>query len=173
MMMTKYPTIPALDPLFKLTREDFFAPFESIMDDVFNGVLQEFPGAVRTGAATRLYPKTDIFRKENDLVFQACVPFTKKEDLKAELDRNVLTISGGGADHLDTVEKNAEGKVKYFRRELRRSRFTRSFTLPDDVMDKYESMDAVLVDGVLTITLKDAYKNSIEETPERKIIDIK
>lgn len=71
----------------------------------------------------------------------------KKEDFNIDLERNVLTISA--EDKVENEEKELDGR--YTRREFSYTAFTRSFTLPEIVME--EKISAHYKDGVLGITI--------------------
>ena len=70
----------------------------------------------------------------------------KKEDFKIELDKHVLTISSEQTQEKE--EKNEDGK--YTRREFNYRSFSRSFTLPADVVES-DKIVAGYKDGILQI----------------------
>jgi HSP20 family protein len=69
----------------------------------------------------------------------------KKEDIKINLDKNLLTVS---AD----VKKEETAAVKnYSKKEFSFNSFSRSFTLPDSV--DQTKIEAAYADGVLKLTV--------------------
>lgn len=73
------------------------------------------------------------------------LPGVKKEDIKVDIEDNVLKISG---------ERNFKNEVKeedYYKVETSFGKFQRNFTLPDNV--DIENIDASSSDGVLEIVL--------------------
>ncbi len=167
--MTSLPAFPECKNIVK--REDFYSPFEAYFDQVFNDFLSEFPSTIKTinqGNSLRTYPKTDIYAEGSDVVVEALVPFVKKENLEVKLDGNVLLISGSCGE---TTESKDRG---YILKEIKRSKFTRSFSIPEEIKKNIQDMDASLNDGVLKIVLKGAMEKppSLKESSV-KVIDIK
>ena len=86
------------------------------------------------------------------------LPGVKKEDIKVDLNKGVLTISG---------ERKTKEEVKqedYYKIETYFGKFSRSFTLPDNV--DIENIEAKSDNGVLEIVIPklkdDVFKKSIE-----------
>jgi len=86
------------------------------------------------------------------------LPGVKKEDIKVDLNKGVLTISG---------ERKTKEEVKqedYYKIETYFGKFSRSFTLPDNV--DIENIEAKSDNGVLEIVIPklkdDVSKKSIE-----------
>lgn len=86
------------------------------------------------------------------------LPGVKKEDIKVDLNKGVLTISG---------ERKTKEEVKqedYYKIETYFGKFSRSFTLPDNV--DIENVEAKSDNGVLEIVIPklkdDVSKKSIE-----------
>ena len=148
-------------------RDDFFAPFESAMDSLFNDVMRNFPESVKATSTNRLYPKCDVYKLGDDLVFEAAIPFLNKEDLKLVVEDDVFSISGECEKDLSSEEKN------YFRKELRRTRFSRAWVLPKEVLEKDPEIDAEFKDGMLFVRFKDAYKALDGPETKVKIIELK
>ena len=76
---------------------------------------------------------------------QVVAPGLKKEDIKVNLDRNVLTIS------YEHKEETKEENAKWLRSEHRMRSFKRSFTLNDKV--DAGNIAAKYNDGILYVTL--------------------
>lgn len=86
------------------------------------------------------------------------LPGVKKEDIKVDLNKGVLTISG---------ERKTKEEIKqedYYKIETYFGKFSRSFTLPDNV--DIENIEAKSDNGVLEIVIPklkdDVSKKSIE-----------
>jgi len=105
-------------------------------------------------------PAVDVVRDNGNLVVRADVPGIKPEDVKIEVEDDILTVSG---EH----EERKEDKDKHFlRRERRYGSFTRSMALPPGVEAK--KIKAKTHDGVVEVTIplpKEAKKEKIEITP--------
>jgi HSP20 family protein len=92
-------------------------------------------------------PKIDIKDQKNSVVVKAELPGVKEEDVTIEILDNTMTISG---EKKEEKEEKDEEKGYYYK-ESHSGSFTRSFSLPSEVMaDKAE---ADMKDGVLTITV--------------------
>ena len=150
-----------------LTMSSFSSPFEDLINQMTNEVFSAFPNRVKSMTSVA-YPKTDVYKRGQDLVLEAFVPFVKKEDLRVEWsDSNVLTISGEVSE-----EHKSDSKGKdYYLKELRRSNFSRSFIIPEENIKSHTGIEAHLDEGGI---LKVVVKNSFVEPkpPERKLIEI-
>lgn len=91
-------------------------------------------------------PAVDIYEDQQGIHVKADLAGVKPEDIKVNVENNVLTISG--ERKLDKSEKR-EG---YHRVERFYGSFSRSFALTDEV--DAEDIDAKYDTGVLTVTLK-------------------
>ncbi len=125
---------------------NFFPSFFSsyLNDDVFNNL------------AENSLPATNISESENSFGIELSVPGFKKEDIKIEIEKNILKVSAQSEEN--TEEKDENEKV--LRREFKTSSFVRSFTIPENV--DTESITASQKDGVLQITLPKQI-NAIED----------
>lgn len=105
-------------------------------------------------------PAIDIVRDDGNLVIRADVPGIKPEELKIEVEDDVLTVSG---DHEETTE---EKKKDYLRRERRYGAFSRSLALPAGI--DANSIKAKTDHGVVEVTIplpRAAEKGKIEIKP--------
>lgn len=122
---------------------NFFKPWNEWFDD------DSFIARTVTVPAVNISDHKDKYK----VVLGA--PGLKKDDLKIEMDGNLLTVSSSKEEKKE--EKDAE---KHFtKREYSYSAFSRSFSLPDEV-DK-DAIEAKYEDGELTINLpyKKGFKN--------------
>ncbi len=94
--------------------------------------------------------RLDLYEEGANLVVKASVPAVKPEDMKVELQNDVLTISG------ETKKDEERSDHDYYVRERRYGSFARSLELPRAV--NADKADAVFENGVLTITLPKADK---------------
>ena len=90
-------------------------------------------------------PALDIVEKENEIVVNAELPGTKKEDVKITFENNILTLS--------SEQKPAEVSEKdtVLLKEIRNSGFNRSVKFGYQI--DAAKISAEMSDGVLTITL--------------------
>lgn len=111
-------------------------PFNSFFDDFF----------YNTGAAleTRWSAvPVNIHETKDAYHLELSVPGVKKEDIKIDVDHNILTVS------YEIKEETKKEDYKTIRREFRQHNFKRSFTLSDKV--NAEAIEGKYEDGVLKI----------------------
>jgi HSP20 family protein len=106
-------------------------------------------------------PSMDLIRKEDALVLRADIPGIKPDEVKIEVEDDVLTVSG------EHREEKEEKKEHYVRRERRYGSFSRSMVLPRGV--KADDIDASTEHGVLEVTIplpKGEEKQKVEIKPK-------
>lgn len=121
------------------------------MNDVVGQLFDESSPAVR---GTRSYPALNVWETDIELFAEAEVPGLKMEDLEVLVEGAELTIRG------QRTPTETSGNVH--RRERGVGRFSRTVQLPVEI--NADKVQAVLRDGVLTITLPKA-----ERAKPRKI----
>ena len=88
---------------------------------------------------------TDVTENEDSYLLQTDLPGFSKEEIKIDVNDNVLTIS---AEHNNENEQKENDK--YVRRERSYGKYTRSFEVEDVDLD---NISAKYENGVLTLTL--------------------
>jgi HSP20 family protein len=129
--------------------------FNSLVDDFFT----QFPSLYRDDATTgvnQLAP-VNVIEKENGYELEIVVPGFKKEDLKVNVDKNVLTISAEKKE-----EENKSGK--YIRKEYKYVSFNRTFNLDEKI--ETENIEGKYENGVLTLNL---YNKAEVKAPVKQI----
>jgi len=117
--------------------------FSSLFDDFFGRESFNTPwNNLRSTGNT--VPSTNIRETADSYEVEVAAPGLKKEDFKVELEGNTLTIS---CDQEQSEEKNEDG---YSRREFSYQSFSRSFELPNDVVDD-DKITAQYEDGILKL----------------------
>ena len=114
-----------------------------------------------TDGERRWAPSVDLVEEEDKLVLRADVPGIKPDEIKIEVEDDVLTISG---EHSE--EKEEKGK-RFVRRERRSGSFSRSLTVPKGV--KADDIEAECKDGVCKVTIplpKEAKRKSVTIKPK-------
>jgi len=154
------------DEMNRFERNLFRDPFKaslSLMDDVLNprrwGLsLPEFTGGLSPNLDWS--PSADLTETNDAFEIQADLPGVSKENVKVELQENVLSISGE-----KTQEKKEDDKL-YHKVERFYGTFQRRFSLPDNI-DK-NGIDASFKDGVLKLRIPKKVKESttIKINPE-------
>jgi len=138
-----------------LTRWDPFTELGELRSR-FDRMFDEWP-AGRERAWT---PAIDVVRDDGHLVVRADIPGIKPEEVKIEIEDDILTVSG------EHQERTEEKDKDYVRRERRYGSFSRSMALPAGVDAK--KIQAKTHDGVVEVTIplpKEANKEKVEITP--------
>ena len=131
--------------------QDFFQPWDQWFDD--SSLVNRVKNV----------PAVNIIENENNYMISVAAPGLKKEDLKIDVEGNMLTISS------EKEESKEEKKEKFTRREYSFTSFSRSFALPEDV--KQEDIDARYENGELNIMLP--RKENLKKATLSKQISVK
>lgn len=94
-------------------------------------------------------PSVDIHESKDEFLIKMEIPEVKKDDLKIQVDKGMLTISG--------ERKQEKEDKKQHRSERYYGSFSRSFTLPENVSD--DDISAEQKDGMLYLHLKKSRKS--------------
>ncbi len=125
--------------------------FSALIDRFFNDSL------ARSGGSTQSFvPRVDVVETDKAYELNVAVPGMNKEDIKVDLNDNVLTISG---ERKFRNEKN-DGNVRIL--ETQYGTFTRAFTLPEDV--KTDAIEAHYTNGILEVTVPKDEKKLVKST---------
>jgi HSP20 family protein len=114
--------------------------FPSVFDDFFMPWSGWF-GNERTMTV----PAVNVAENKDDYKISVAAPGLKKSDFNIDVEGNTLTIS------CEKEESKEEKDERYSRTEYNYSSFSRSFTLPEEVIK--DRIEAVYEDGVLRLTL--------------------
>jgi HSP20 family protein len=115
------------------------------MNRLFNTVFDAPAPAGNAGAMRRWVPAMDLVETDDSFVLRADLPGMTQEDVKIELEENVLTVSG---------ERKSQHEIKqegYHRVERAFGSFSRSLTLPKGV--DADAVTAKFDNGVLEISV--------------------
>jgi len=116
--------------------------------------------ALNEGIERRWMPAIDVVREDSTLVVRADIPGINADEVKIEIEDDILTISGEHEQHTEEQYKH------YVRHERRCGSFSRSITLPADV--DANKITATTHDGVVEVTIplpEESKKEKIEITP--------
>lgn len=125
---------------FKLNpaRRDLVNLFD-VMDNVLSGKdMFELSKPHKT-----ITPAVNVKETKEGYTLELVAPGIAKEDIKVEVDKNVLTIS------YTEQEQKEETSDKYLRKEFGYRSFKRSFTLPE--LANKEDIAASYANGVLSL----------------------
>ncbi len=109
----------------------------------FGGSLMSMPSFGRELERGIWSPQIETYERDGKLIVRADLPGLNKDDVKVELNDNILTIEGERKDE-GRDEKSGWSERSY-------GRFFRSLTLPEGV--NAENANATFKDGVLEITI--------------------
>jgi len=115
-----------------------FNPFTDAFESLFNDSF------LNDRMVSRV-PAVNISETDDHYHIELAAPGLQKDDFKASLDGDVLTISA------EKQTGPSENDRKYNKCEYNYTSFVRSFTLPDSAND--EGIDAGYTDGVLRINV--------------------
>lgn len=119
-------------PLFP-TLSDFFENDSWISPDRFFRNLQ------------KSLPATNVCETDKDYKVELAIPGFKKEEVKINLENNILTVSA------EKKEEKSESAKKFTRKEFSYNSFSRSFQLPEAVDS--EKIDARYENGLLKLDI--------------------
>ena len=117
--------------------DDFFARMPSLFGRWPR--MADFDGK----QALEWAPSVDISETDTEFLIRADLPAVKKEDIHITVDEGMLTISG------ERRQQTEEKKEKSHRIETMYGKFSRSFSLPDNV--DAANIRAESKDGVITV----------------------
>jgi HSP20 family protein len=143
------------------SRDNFISTFDKMFDEISRNTFPEIYqnlGVEPFGKSA--YPKVNVIDHDGTVTIEAELAGYNKDDIDISVQDGVLTISGASqsTEHTD--------KSVYLLRELKRSAFSRSFKLGDqlDVSD----IAAQFNNGLLVVTLQ-----KLTKEPETKKVTIK
>lgn len=103
---------------------------------------------------------SNISENENEYVIEIAAPGLKKDDIKIELENDILKISS------EVEDKKEENNGNYYRKEFYKSSFERRFTVPKSV--NKEAISASMENGILNVNIpklkEEEKKNSLTIT---------
>jgi HSP20 family protein len=125
-----------------LTRTDEMFP--AVFEDLFKPWNEWFDNGGLWGRIMKV-PAVNVTDNKDNYTVSLAVPGMKKSDFNIDIEGNMLTISN------EKEESKEEKEARYTRKEYNYSSFSRSFTLPDEVIK--DKVEANYEDGVLKLKL--------------------
>jgi HSP20 family protein len=137
----------------ELTRFEplFTEPFEDMFRRMFKPVRFELEGLPKD-------IRIDVQEGEKAYTVKADLPGVKKDDIKVEIDGDVVTISAEARE-----EKEVKEKGKVVRSERYHGALQRSFSLGHDIDES--AAEAKLTDGTLELTLPKKATSAVKSLP--------
>lgn len=134
----------------------------SVFDDFFKPWNEWFDGGNIWGKMMKT-PAVNITDNKDNYMVSLAVPGMDKKDFNVDIDGNLLTVS------CEKEETKEEKDTRYSRKEYNYSSFSRSFTLPDEVI--MEKINASYENGILKLVLPK--KEEAKKASLGKHIDVK
>lgn len=163
----KYSNPTASGLPFAISRRDFgFEPLDRIFDEMFSSFIPaEWSKTFGvTPFGDHAYPKVNVVDYDDHVEIEAELAGYAKSDISVEVvEEGVLCITGNKSTKTETGDDK-----RYLRRELKRSHFSRSFTLGDQLDQK--SVTAKFDNGILYVTINKLQKT---EPQQRTKVEIK
>jgi HSP20 family protein len=132
---------------YNLNRDNWLTAFDKIFDDAFKVVSPDVYKSFGIEPFSKsAYPKVNVLAHDDRVEIEAEIAGYTKEDISVEVEDNVLSIIG----KTNSSNEQDEDSV-YILRELKRSSFSRSFNLSDELNS--EKIAAQFKDGLLHITI--------------------
>ncbi len=141
-----------------LKRSNLLLP--AFWDNFFSGELRDWDNANFSSTGTTL-PAVNVKENKEAFEIEVAAPGMSRGDFKVDLENNLLTITSERKE-----EKQEEEKGRFTRREFSYQSFRRSFTVPENLVDR-EKIAARYNDGILCITLPK--KEEVKPKPARAI----
>ncbi|HLP33706.1 MAG TPA: Hsp20/alpha crystallin family protein [Bacteroidia bacterium] len=115
------------------------------MDKFFSPSILDFDGSLLDYDNSLVVPEANIIENDKDYKIELAVPGLDKNDFKVEVQEGILSISA------EKEEEKKEEDKNFRRREFSYNSFSRSFTLPENLVT--DKIDAKYENGVLRLTL--------------------
>merc|ERR1711939_57982 len=133
---------------------------DSMMGDFFAPSMHPMMGALSVPSMPSVQMiKVDVSEDDKTYTVSADLPGITKDELKVEVDHDVLCLS---VDHSEEKEEDEESQgVKWHRVERRSSYASRRLRMPENA--NMDSVDASLKDGVLTLTVQKKQKKEAKK----------
>ena len=119
-------------------------PLASMFTDILNADPFFNTDSFFRGGLKRM-PAANVKEVKDHYEIEIATPGLKKEEIRVDIDNNILTVSG------EHKKEQSENKGNYHRREFSYKSFTRSFELPSTVNS--DKIDAEYKNGILVVTL--------------------
>lgn len=145
-------------------KNEMLSGFDSFFDSFFDEAFPAFSNDFRKHIIQKgSYPKVNVIEMDDNVIIEAAVPGMQKEDISIEVDdKDILTISGQS-------QQVSEYKDRYLKQEIKRSKFSRSFSLAGENL-RIDEITAECIDGILKIQIPKI--STKDTTPKIRKIDI-
>lgn len=149
----------------EFNRDNLLNTFDRFFDEAFRGQFPDFHKTFGIDPFSKAaYPKVNVMSFDDRIEIEAEIAGYSKDDVSVEVENEVLSIVGKASQLNEQTDKSV-----YLLRELKRSSFSRSFRL-DDQLDS-DNINAAFKDGLLTLVIP--RKKPVEPEVKVKKVTIK
>jgi len=132
---------------YEFNKDNWVTSFDKFFDDAFRGSFPDFHKTFGIDPFSKAaYPKVNVISHDDQIEIQAEIAGYTKDDISVEVEEDILSIVGKASQATEQTDKSV-----YLLRELKRSAFSRSFRLSDNL--DAEKIDATFKDGLLTLVI--------------------
>lgn len=136
-------TVIKMNPAREFFRERMLPnEVNSLFDSFFNEGIGKFERNVF------FTPRADVLEKQNQFEVHLALPGLKKDEINISIEKNIMTISG------EHKLKNEEKEDKFHMVENFYGKFSRSFSLPENI--NQSKIEGAFEDGMLKLFLPKA-----------------
>lgn len=136
-----------------LSDTGFFKEMDRFFDEylprrLWHQFHRGLPGSLATSSMSPFAgktPRVDVINREGDILIKAELPGVDKKDINITIANNILTLEAS----MSKEEK--EEKAEYYRQEICRGSYQRTFELPAAV--KENEAKATFKNGILELTI--------------------
>jgi HSP20 family protein len=144
------------------SRDNLLTAFDKIFDETFKGTYPEVYKVFGIDPFSKsAYPKVNVISFNDRVEIEAEIAGYSRDDISVEVEDETLTISGRTSTTTEPEEDST-----YLIRELKRSSFSRSFKLSDQLDG--DEIDAAFDNGLLKLVIP--RKTAVPETRVNKVV---
>lgn len=131
----------------EFNRDNLLNTFDRFFDETFRGQFPEIYKSFGIDPFSKsAYPKVNVLSFDDKVEIEAEIAGYSKDDISVQVENNVLSIIGKASQLTEGTDK-----FVYLLRELKRSSFSRSFTLGDQL--DATNIEATFKDGLLKLVI--------------------
>jgi len=146
----------------EFNRDNLLNTFDRFFDEAFRGVYPDLHKTLGIEPFSKsAYPKVNVIATDTNIEIEAEIAGYSKEDISVQVEEGILSIVGQSSQSAEGTDKSV-----YLLRELKRSSFSRSFSLSDQL--DTEQIDATFKDGLLTLVIP-RKKPTVPESKVNKV----
>lgn len=146
----------------EFNRDNILNTFDRFFDEAFRGQFPDvYKGFGIEPFSKSAYPKVNVLSYDDKVEIEAEIAGFRKEDISIQIEDDVLSITGKAQQQAEQTDKSV-----YLLRELKRSSFSRSFRLTDQL--DADGVEAVFNNGLLYVRIP--RKVHTQETKAKTVV---